>query len=277
MTANAYSFCHELSQALLERGGLPLLLVVFEECPWRLQKGQRYQHRNKTHRSGAAKYSFAILSCGNACNDLWLRFESDLQALWVGLEGSKNPSGPNTNSNSRMWCRKMLRVKIVKEHWEMKVSRNVELTFLKVFFVRDWPSWAPISQECWWWSWKICGWERSRAWQLWTRRTPACEWAQIHFWCRCIQDTVLECKQCTWDMRFSCSPWSCRQIQDFAKRNRLDAQAAVKLGEVRHEKIASIAVAVCSTGVANQKSLQVMENRDDVDGDLMKISKPLSF
>eukprot|EP00913_Durusdinium_trenchii_P014624 g13723.t1 len=39
-------------------------------------------------------------------------------------------------------------------------------------------------------------------------------------------------------------------IHEFAKRNRLDAQAAVKLGEV-------------------------MENRSDVDGDLMKLSKHL--
>ncbi|CAK9097341.1 unnamed protein product [Durusdinium trenchii] len=41
-----------------------------------------------------------------------------------------------------------------------------------------------------------------------------------------------------------------KKIHEFAKRNRLDAQAAVKLGEV-------------------------MENRSDVDGDLMKLSKHL--
>merc|ERR1712107_363567 len=41
-----------------------------------------------------------------------------------------------------------------------------------------------------------------------------------------------------------------KKVQEFAKANRLDAQAAVKLGEV-------------------------LENREDVDGDLVKLSKHL--
>ena len=171
MTANAYSFCHEISQALSESGALPLLLVVFEERPWRLQKGQRYQYRNITRSSGAAESSG---------NDLCLRFESDLQALWVGLEGSKNPSGPNANSDSRMWSR-------CCESRHLRTLGNERLSqrwtdFPEVFLGhRLGPSWAPVSQECWWWSWKICGWERSRAWQLWTRRTAACELNRFTF------------------------------------------------------------------------------------------------
>lgn len=82
-------------------------------------------------------------------------FESDLQALWVGLEGSKNPSG-------------MLMMKLK----DMRMGTFKGMTALN------------------------------------------------------------------------------KKIQDFAKRNRLDAQAAVKLAEV-------------------------MENRDDVDGDLMKLAKHL--
>ena len=54
------------------------------------------------------------------------------------------------------------------------------------------------------------------------------------------------------------------QIQDFAKRNRLDAQAAVKLGEVR--------CAIGSTSKIIQPA-KVMGRRDDVDGDLAKLSK----
>mmetsp|Transcript_39766 Transcript_39766/g.91987 ORF Transcript_39766/g.91987 Transcript_39766/m.91987 type:complete len:407 (-) Transcript_39766:122-1342(-) len=82
-------------------------------------------------------------------------FESDLQALWVGLEGAKNPSG-------------MLMMKLK----DMRMGTFKGMTALD------------------------------------------------------------------------------KQIQDFAKRNRLDAQAAVKLAEVLH-------------------------NRDDVEGDLSKIQKHL--
>ncbi|CAJ1403599.1 unnamed protein product [Effrenium voratum] len=82
-------------------------------------------------------------------------FESDMQALWVGLEGSKNPSG-------------MLMMKLK----DMRMGVFKGMTALN------------------------------------------------------------------------------KKIQDFAKRNRLDAQAAVKLGEV-------------------------MEGRDDIDGDLAKIAKHL--
>ena len=53
------------------------------------------------------------------------------------------------------------------------------------------------------------------------------------------------------------------QIQDFAKRNRLDAQAAVKLGE-----------AYVGLGAFTWWR-EVMEGRHDVDGDLQKLAKRL--